>query len=87
MSRRGGKGGGAAALYIAESSGALGPLFAPSFVERRPIERLLPGKKKKEKHGWIFESPELSFEVRRRLLQKPSGAGAGSHQLPDPKKL
>lgn len=42
VSRRGGKEGGAAARYIAESPGALGPLFALSFVERRPAEWFLP---------------------------------------------
>lgn len=44
VSRRGGKEGGAAAQYIAESFGALGPLFALSFVESRPAERFLPEK-------------------------------------------
>lgn len=39
------------------------------------------------KHGWLFESPKLSFKVRGDLLQEPRGAGAGSHQLPDAKKL
>ena len=39
------------------------------------------------KHGWISESPELSLQVRRHLLQKPRGAGAGSHQPPASKTL
>lgn len=77
---KGKEGGAAAAQYIAVSPGSPGPLFALSFIECPP--QVIRAKK----HGWIFESPQLSFEVRRRLYQKPRGACAGC-KLPDSKKL
>lgn len=82
VSRRGGKGGAVLPLGILQK--ALVRL-APSLL--RVSSSLDPLSDFCCNHGWIFEGPELPFEVRGHLLQEPRGAGAGSRQLPGSKKL